>query len=214
MTRSAITWDMASASIGSFIGSTLTAYAKLSDQLHAAAIMAFVHGADHGDPVHLNAFIAGLRENDGNMLKAWLLKFASYTDVVAGEEVTKQWIGFRSKEGKKGEAIGFFVKPKTESVRKGKFKPEDMYQGEAFFDTSDKPAKAMTLAAILAMLAKLDGKVTKDEEKATEQSEAEVHIPDDLRELIKTLSAKSELALAVAKATAPAQVHAEVPTKQ
>jgi hypothetical protein len=212
--RTAIEWNMENTAIGSFIAGVVTDYAKLSDRLHAASIMAFVHGAEHGDPVHLNTFFSGLRENDQNMLKAWLLKFSSYTNIVGGEEVRVQWIGFRSKEGKKGEAVGFFIKPKTEAVRKGKFIPQDMYEGEAFFDTADKPAKPMTLAAILAMLSKLDGKVTKDEEKATEQSEAEVHIPADLRDLIKTLSAKAELELAVAKAVKPANVIAAPATQQ
>lgn len=200
--RTAITWDMASKAISSFIGSTLKDYAKLSDRLHAAAIMGFVHAADHGDASHLNAFFDGLRENDQNMFKAWLLKFSSYTDVVAGGEVTKQWVGYRSKEGKKGEPVGLFVRPKTEAVRKGQFNPQDMYEGEAFFDTADKNAKPITLAAILAMIAKLDDQIGKREEKATEQAGESITIPEDLRAMVKSLSARGKLALASVEASA------------
>ena len=199
--RTSMTWDMASAAIGSFIGETLSEYNKLSDRLHASAIMAFVHAADHGDPVYLNTFFFGLRENDSNMLKAWLLKFSEYEDVVAGETVIKQWLGFRTKEGKKGESIGLFVKPKTEAIRKGKFSPPVMYDGEAFFDTADKPGKVMTLAAILAMLSKLSGKVEKDEEKAAAvEGATNTEVPNDLMDLINTLSAKSKLHLAALEA--------------
>ena len=205
MTRTSMTWDMATAAIGSFITSTLSDYNKLSDRLHAAAIMAFVHAADHGDPSHLNTFFFGIRENDQNMLKAWLLKFSSYEDVVAGETVTKQWIGFRTKEGKKGESIGLFVKPKTEALRKGKFSPPEMYKGDAFFDTPDPKGKPMTLETIYAFLSKIDGQLGKKEEKASEESaDGNVEVDNDLHELTKNLSAMAALRLAALKAAKPA----------
>lgn len=203
--RAAIEWNLEAGAINTLIKDTLGAYAVLGDKLHAAAIVGFVHAANHGDAQYLTMFYDGLRENDANMLKAWLLKFSTYTDQVAGEEVKKQWIGYRSTTKDAKHPVGFFVKPKTEAVRKDKFSCDQMWQGEAFFDVPDKSAKPMTLEMIYAFLEKLDKQVTSKEEKASEASETgNVSIDKDMRAAIKDIAAKAALAKAALSAAKPA----------
>lgn len=203
--RAAIEWNLEAGAIKNFISDVLGQYSALGDKLHAAAILGFVHAANHGDAQYLTVFFDGLRENDSNMLKAWLLKFSTYTDVVAGEEVKKQWIGYRSTTKDAKHPVGFFVKPKTEAVRKDKFAADVMWQGEAFFDVADKGGKPMTLEMIYAFLEKLDKSVTSKEEKASEASDTgNVSIDKDMRAALKDISAKAALAKAALSAAKPA----------
>lgn len=149
-------------SLIAFVAVTLGDYSKVATQLHQSACMTFFHTAQYGDCDALNLFYQGLRVNDQTALRVWIGKHATYLHMVEGEETTlRPWIKFSQKDG-------FTIVKGLEDKRKDLFTIDTNEEGKTmllslkpFYDKNVKDKDAITLEALITMLAKA-GKRVKD----------------------------------------------------
>lgn len=162
-----------------FIGTVNRAYAKLSVQLHQAACLAFYRAAQYGDPDALNAFYGALRVNDQTALRVWVGQHSTYMDL-ENQEV-RPWLKWSKDKG-------FALVKGKEEYRKDMFTIDSEETGKTmllmlkpFYDKNVKDKDALTIEALITMLAKA-AKNVKD--KSTKEN---LKLPADVLNLVQSI---------------------------
>lgn len=162
-----------------FIGTVNRSYAKLSVQLHQAACLAFYRAAQYGDPDALNMFYGALRVNDQTALRVWVGQHCTYMDL-ENQEV-RPWIKWSKEKG-------FAIINEREAYRKDMFTIDSEETGKTmllmlkpFYDKNVKDKDALTIEALITMLAKA-AKNVKD--KSTKEK---LQLPADVLNLVQSI---------------------------
>lgn len=180
-----------SKSLVSFVKGTLSAYNKVAKSLHETACASLFHVAQGNDPLPLNQFYNGLRVNDRTALRVWLGTHSTYVDLSDG--TVKPWLRYTEKGG-------FALVKGCESHRKDMFTLGEHVEGKTdliglkpFYEKNVKDKDAITLEALIAMLAKAAERVTK------QANDEGINLPADVLTLttsIKNTTTKELEALA------------------
>lgn len=163
----------------SFITSANHAYTKMSVMLHQAACLAFYRAAQYGDPDALNAFYGALRVNDQTALRVWVGQHSTYMDL-ENQEV-RPWLKWNKDKG-------FALVKGKEEYRKDMFTIDSEETGKTmllmlkpFYDKNVKDKDALTIEALITMLAKA-AKSVKD--KSTKEN---LKLPADVLNLVQSI---------------------------
>lgn len=162
-----------------FIGTVNRAYSKLSVQLHQAACLAFYRLAQYGCPDAMNALYGNLRVNDQTALRVWVGQHATYIDLENSE--VRPWVKWSKDKG-------FAVVKDREQFRKDMFTIDSEETGKTmllllkpFYDKNVKDKDALTIEALITMLAKA-AKNVKD--KSTKEN---LKLPADVVNLVQSI---------------------------
>lgn len=197
-----------SAKMESFISSAFDAYQSGKQRIHLATVAAVMWAAKHGDAHHLNKLydkfggFGTIKSADATNLRTWC---GRVTELITSAGVKATWLGFNVKASEKRPA-GFFVKagPEFLAARQG-MDTFELKTGPRFMDrVATSKGNSLSIQKILEELVKLSSSVGKKEEKAFEESETSVPLPESLRKLIADVSSTAEMELAVLKAATPA----------
>lgn len=171
-----------------FVSSTIAKYNVVAIALHQTACMVLHHVAEGHDPLPLNLFYNGLRVNDKTALRVWLGEHASYVD--AANDTVRPWLSYT-------EAKGFAVIKGKEAHRKDKYTIDTQEEGKTmllatkpFYEKNVKLPSAITLEALVAMLAQAAEKVEKQSEKEG------IALPASIANLVKSTKNAANFELA------------------
>lgn len=172
----------------SFVGTTITGYNKTAIALHQTACMTFFHTAQYGECHALNLFYQGLRVNDRTALRVWIGQHATFIDIANGS--VRPWIKYNEKEG-------FSVIKGCEAHRKDMFTINEQVEGRTmliglkpFYEKNVKDKDALTLEALVSMLAKAAKSVTA---KATAEG---IELPAGVKSLVSSINRETAVELA------------------
>lgn len=180
--------------VNDLVKRSIASYKVMGSILHQAACASLFHAAETGDSRPLTMFWEGLRQNDQDALRLWVGKLTKVTVLHAASEAVEasettpaieaqpereevvKFMGFKKDKG-------FSIEKKTENYRKGYHTLEALLAGPSFQDVDQaKETKAFGLVELLAMLARVEGQVTKKAE------ENDITIPANLLMAVKDLT--------------------------